>query len=149
MKLNNQKRIASKLLKVGKKKVKFDTERLSDIKESITKADLRSLIGQGAIKVSGKNSQSKSRARKNAEQKRKGRRKGHGSRKGKSTARLPSKRTWINKVRLQRTLVKTLKDKDLITSQTYRLLRNKIKGGFFRSKKHLSLYLKDNKLVKE
>src|SRR4030042_241731 len=117
MKLRNQKRIAAKILKVGKKKQY--------------------------------QSQSRSRARKIAEQKRKGRRKGHGSRKGKSTARLPTKRTWINKVRLQRDLLLVLKEKKLITNKTYREMRRKVKGGFFRTRSHISLYLKEHNLIKQ
>src|SRR3989344_3546704 len=145
MKLKNQRRIAAKLLKVGKKKVKFDPERLSDIKESITKSDLRSLIGQGVIKLKKRNAQSRGRARKVSEQKKKGRRKGQGKRKGKFGARLPKKRAWINKVRMQRELISTLREKNLLMPKVYREIRNKIKGGFFRSKNHLSLYLKENK----
>lgn len=149
MKLRNQKRIAAKILKVGKKHVKFDPDKLSEIKEAITKADLRSLVGQNIIKKKQYQSQSRSRARKIAEQKRKGRRKGHGSRKGKSTARLPPKRTWINKVRLQRDLLSVLKEKKLITNKTYREMRRKVKGGFFRTRSHISLYLKEHNLIKQ
>ena len=149
MKLRNQKRIAAKLLKVGKKHVKFDQDNLSDIKEAITKADLRSLIGQRIINLKQYQSQSHSRARKTAEQKRKGRRKGQGSRKGKKTARLPQKREWINKVRLQRDLLTSLKEKELITNKTYREMRAKAKGGLFRTRKHLSLYLKEHNLIKQ
>lgn len=149
MKLKNQKRIAAKILKVGKKHVKFDQDKLSDIKEAITKADIRSLVGQNIIKRKQYKSQSHSKARKVAEQKRKGRRKGHGSRKGKSTARLPPKRVWINKVRLQRDLLSTLKDKKLITNKTYREMRAKVKGGFFRTRNHISLYLKEHNLIKQ
>ena len=149
MKLRNQKRIAAQLLKVGKKHVQFDQDNLSEIKEAITKADLRSLIGQGVIKLKQYQSQSHSRVKERAEQKRKGRRKGQGSREGKATARLPSKREWINKVRLQRDLLVFLKEKGMITNKVYREMRAKVKGGFFRTRKHITLYLKEHNLVKQ
>ena len=49
MKLDNQKRLAAQILKCSKKRVKFDPDRSSDIKESITKADIRNLIKEEAI----------------------------------------------------------------------------------------------------
>ena len=149
MKLRNQKRIAAQLLKVGKKHVQFDQDNLSEIKEAITKADLRSLVGQGVIRLKQYQSQSHSRVKTRAEQKRKGRRKGQGSREGKATARLPSKREWINKVRLQRDLLVFLKEKGMITNKVYREMRAKVKGGFFRTRKHITLYLKEHNLVKQ
>ena len=149
MKLRNQKRIAAQLLKVGKKHVQFDQDNLSEIKEAITKADLRSLVGQGVIRLKQYQSQSHSRVKKRAEQKRKGRRKGQGSREGNATARLPSKREWINKVRLQRDLLVLLKEKGMISNKVYREMRAKVKGGFFRTRKHIALYLKEHNLVKQ
>ena len=64
MKLRNQKRIASRLLKVGKTSVRFDPERLSDVKEAITKLDMRGLIKDGAVKAKPIGSSSKARLRK-------------------------------------------------------------------------------------
>ena len=49
MNLIVQKRIAADILGCSKKRVVFDQERLSDIKEAITKADLRGLVSEGAI----------------------------------------------------------------------------------------------------
>ncbi|MBW2966048.1 50S ribosomal protein L19e, partial [Candidatus Woesearchaeota archaeon] len=83
MKLNLQKRLAAQILKCGEKKICMDTSRLEDIKEAITKADIRSLVSEGVIKRKQSNAASRVRARKIAVQKRKGRRKGAGKRKGK------------------------------------------------------------------
>jgi len=44
MKLNLQKRLAAQILKCSEKRIQLDTTRLSDIKEAITKADIKSLI---------------------------------------------------------------------------------------------------------
>jgi len=146
MKLNLQKKLAAALLKCGKKKIVFDVSRLDDIKEAITKIDIRSLISEGAIKKKPSNATSKVRARKIALQKRKGRRKGLGKRKGKKTARLPKKEAWINRIRTQRAFLKELKEKKIITSLVYQQLYMKSKGGFFRSKRHIKLYIEEHKL---
>ncbi len=149
MKLTLQKRIAAELLKCGINKVRFDPERLADIKEAITKADMNSLISDGAVKKSSETSASRSKARKNLEQKRKKRQKGPGSRKGKKTARLPKKRVWINKVRIQRRFLKELREKGIITKTIYQNLYLKSKGGFFRNKRHIKLYLDEHNMAQK
>jgi len=146
MKLKNQKRIAARILKVGKTSVKFDTEKLSNIKEAITKEDIRGLIKDNTITKKPHGSQSKARLRKRLAQKRKGRQQGSGKRKGKKTSRLPRKKIWIIKARLQRSYIMELRDKNLITVKTYRAMYKKIKGNFFRSRNHIKLYLTENKL---
>src|SRR3989344_282736 len=143
MKLNVQKRIAASLLKAGQNRVVFDNTRLNDIKEAITKADIRRLINDGAIKAKQKKGISSFRTNKLRLQKRKGKRKGIGSRKGTKTAR---KRAWITKVRVQRRFIKLLKIKKLVAPETYTKVYKMIKGNQFRSKRHLKLYLDENNL---
>ena len=147
MKFSTQRRIAAQLLKVGVNRIVFDQDRLNDIKEAITKVDLRSLIQEKAIKVKPVKGNSRYRVRETIRQKRKGRRRDIGSRRGKATARLKPKKVWMNKIRAQRNLIAILKDKKLVTTQTYRILRKRAKGGFFRSKAHIKLYLKTNNLI--
>ena len=149
MRLQSQKRLAAKILKVGLDKIWIDPEKLTEVKEAITKEDIRSLIKEKIIRKKPVVGLSRGRARKKTLQKQKGRRKGKGSKKGKATARLPRKKSWMNKIRAQRKLVKSLKEKEKISSKNYLMLRKKMKGGFFRSKRHLKLYLSSNKLVKE
>ena len=146
MNLSNQRRISAKLMKVGKNKVWFDKDRLEDIKEAITKADIKGLISQLAIQKRPSQGTSRVRARKRKEQKRKGRQKGAGHKKGKATARLPKKQKWMTTVRTQRDFIKELKTKGLIEVKTYRNLYSKVKGGYFRSKRHIKLYLTEKKL---
>ena len=43
MKLNIQKKLAAKAFKGAEKRVKFNPEKLADIKEAITKADIKIL----------------------------------------------------------------------------------------------------------
>ena len=81
MRLKIQKKLASRLLKASIKKIRFDSERLDDIKEAITKADVRGLIRDRAIIARQK--KGISRARLSKKRKR--------LKKGKSTARQPKK----------------------------------------------------------
>lgn len=146
MPLKSQKKLIAKTFKVGKKRIKLNPEKQDKIKEAITRFDLRKLKGT-AIIVEKKTGVSRVRARKKHEQKKKGRQKGPGSKKGAKYSRIPKKELWMNKVRIQRDLIKELKIKSKITNEFYRKLYNMIKGGFFRSKVHLKLYI-TNKLEK-
>ena len=82
-------------------------------------------------------------------QKKKGRRRGPGSRKGAKGARQGEKTEWLKKVRAQRRLIRILRDKGVIEKSVYRKVYRLIKGGMFRSKKHLLVYLKENEFLKE
>lgn len=144
--MNIQKRLASSILKASKKRIKFNNQRLADIKEAITKTDVKHLINEGAITRIQKKGVSRSRARVIQKQKAKGRRAGAGSRKGKYTSRLPRKDAWMARIRSQRVFIKELKDNNVIANSTYRELYRKAKGGFFRSTRHIKIYLEDNKL---
>lgn len=147
MKLNVQKRIAADILKSGTNRVSFNTSRLKEIKEAITKADIRKLIKDGAINLNQIKGISSFRSKKIKLQRRKGKRKGLGSRKGKKTARTERKKAWMTKVRVQRKFVRLLKSKEIISVQNYRIIYKMIKGNIFRSKRHLKLYLNENNLI--
>lgn len=147
MNLKTQKRIASNVLDVSAKRVVFSTEHLSDIKEAITRQDIQGLISQGVIRKVQEKGISRVRARKIQIQKKKGRKQGQGSRKGKKTARAPKKKVWMAKIRLQRLFLKKLLTSKKIPTTTYRSLYRKSKGGFFRSKRHIQLYIKEKGLI--
>ncbi|MBI2654665.1 50S ribosomal protein L19e [Candidatus Woesearchaeota archaeon] len=147
--LKVQRRLAAQIMKCGINRVKFDSSRMDDIKEAITKRDVKSLISSGAISKGRGLNASRFWARLRKEQKSYNKQKGHGSRKGKRTARLNSKRTWINKIRLQRRYLKSLRDSNAIATHSYHELYMKSKGGFFRSLRHLKLYLNERGLVKD
>ena len=147
--LGVQRRLAAQILKCGKNRISFDMDRLEDIKEAITKTDVRSLINTGAVFKKRPMVTSRFWARKKKYQKSIGKQKGFGSRKGKKTARgLKPKRIWINKIRLQRKFIKNLKNKNTITTADYHELYMKNKGGFFRSLRHLKLYTKERGLIR-
>jgi len=147
MDLKLQKRIAAKILKCSPQRVKFQEGALEEIKEAITRMDIKRLISRGIIYKEQAKGISSVRKKKNKEQKKKGRRKGPGSRKGKKTARMPKKEAWMMRVRAQRKLIKILKQEEYIDAKTYRLLYRKIKGGTFRSKRHVLLYIHDHELA--
>ena len=96
-----------------------------------------------------KTGQSKFRARKTAEQKKKGRRQGFGSRKGAKKARSPAKQNWMNTIRLQRTFLRLLRNKNILSVDNYRMLLLKSKGGFFRNKRHIKIYLQERGVLKK
>jgi len=148
MKLNLQKKLAAKLAKVGKQRVKINPEASEDVKAAITKADIGGLISESKIEIIHKRGVARHRARRLHAQRKRGRRKGHGSRKGAQKARTPKKRAWINKIRLQRKTISELRKEDKLKDKAYRRLYSLAKGGFFRSKKHLLLYVEKNKLLK-
>jgi len=148
MNLKVQKRLAAQILKCSEKRIVFHEERLDEIKESITRDDVRGLIQDRAIICTPKKGVSRVRANKRLEQYRKGRRKGPGSKKGKANTHLPKKESWMNAVRLQRAFVAILKDKGHITKQSARDLYRKVKGGFFRNKRHIKLFAEEKNLFK-
>lgn len=145
--LRTQRRTAAQILKVGTTKVWFDPEKLSEIREAITKSDIRSLIRAKAIKAKKTQEQSRGRTRKLKLQKRKGNKKGQGSRKGKATARLPRKTKWILKIRTQRALLRSLKENKRVANKDFKDLMAKAKGGFFRNKRHIKIYLQEKGIV--
>ena len=146
--LDVQKRLASQILKCGIHRVKFDPNSLEDIKEAITKVDIRGLISRGTISKKPLRSTSRFWAKRRKKQKTLGKQKGFGSRKGRKTARNNPKNAWMNKIRLQRSFIKSLRGSNSISTESYHELYMKSKGGFFRSLRHMKLYLKERGLVK-
>ena len=148
MSLDNQKRLAAKVAHVGTDRVALVPERISEIKDAITKTDIRTLIKSGAIKILPQKTPSMTRAKARLAQRKFGRQRGHGRRKGAKYARAPAKQAWVRKIRLIRSALKHLKTTNRITQQTYKDIYRKAKGNFFRDKGHMLFYLQQNKLVK-
>jgi len=145
--MNPKKILAGKLLKVSPSKVVFVADALDEIQKAITRSDMRGLIAIGKVTQRKTNQQSRGRARKLAAQKRKGRRKGRGSRKGAKFASVSRKSLWMQKIRGQRKFLKELREKSLLSPTNYRNLYSKSKGGYFRNKRHIKLYLDEHKLI--
>lgn len=147
--LKNQRRIASQLLKCGVNRVWIDPNRLEDVSDAITRADVRTLIDSGAIAASQKIGVSRGRTNYKKAQRAKGRRRGHGSRRGTKGARKPSKEVWMQAIRAIRKKLKELRDTGKIDRATYREYYMKAKGGVFKSRPHLVSHLKAEGILKE
>ncbi|MCI4438864.1 50S ribosomal protein L19e [archaeon] len=141
MSIKTVKRLAASILKVGTSRVWLDPERLEDFKATLTRAEVRKLIKDGAIKVRPASTPSRGRKKEAKSKKSKGRRRSYGSRKGKKSARISEAQSWIARIRAQRKLLKELRDSGKIDKSTYRELYLKAKGGAFYSKKNLLDYV--------
>ncbi len=144
MNLRSQKRMASDVLDVGNNRVWIDPDRASEVEDAITKQDIRNLIESDVIQKKPEEGTSRGRARERDEQRKKGRQKGHGSRKGSKGGRKSEKDEWKEKIRALRTELKRMRDEDELDSSEYRDLYNMAKGGFFRNKKHMQIYIQKN-----
>ena len=134
MELNKLRILAAKTLKVGKSRIRIvDTEKAA---EAITREDVRTLHKEGVIKILPVTGTSRARARVLTKKKKSGRRTGAGRRKGTKKTREQKKTKWMIKVRAQR---KRLKEKKPLN---YRKLYKMVKGGYFRSLKHLESFIK-------
>jgi len=136
-----QKKLAARILKVGESKVWLDPTKAKDIEAAITKIDIRKLIKKDMIKVLPE------KIRKPREKTK--RRKGAGRRKGSKGAIITEKRRWISTVRPLRRMLKELRSTNQIDKQTYRRLYLLVKGGMFRSRSHLKIYLEQHDLLKK
>lgn len=142
----SQRRMAADILKCGRTRIKVTPGK--DVEEALTREDVRNLIRKGLIKKIQKKGSSRAAARKTLAQKKKGRRKGMGSRKGKMGARAPKKKQWMISVKTLRRVIRDLRDSGRIERSDYRKLYRRVKGGMFRNKKHIMLYIKEHELLK-
>ncbi len=149
MNLKSRKETVSRMLGVGKDRIVFNTDHLDDIKEAITKYDLRGLIAQGKITIMPKGGVSKGRFRQHLKQKRKGRQQGKGARKGSAGARMTRKDTWMNKIRSQRAILNQLKEEGQLEAKDFRAAYRLAKGGAYRSKRHLRTSLEETNVLKK
>ncbi|MGC8816574.1 MAG: 50S ribosomal protein L19e [Candidatus Hadarchaeum sp.] len=148
MKLDAKKRLAAEILKVGVNRVWIDPSRITDVSAAITREDIKRLIKQGAIRAKPEAGISRGRLRVRKVKRKAGRRGGMGSRKGARGARSPRKANWIKTVRPLRARLKELRKEGVIDQRQYRKLYLMVKGGSFRSKAHLNLYLKEKGILK-
>jgi large subunit ribosomal protein L19e len=146
MNLKNQRRMASKALKIGKNRVWIDPEKGEDVEEAITREEIRKLISEGTIKAAPQKGVSRGRARIIHAKRKKGLKKGMGSRKGRKTARMPRKELWKRRIRAIRSYLKDLRDRRVIQRNIYRRLYLLAKGGVFRDVAHVEQYIDSNRL---
>ena len=130
MKLDKTKKLASKVLRVGKGRVKFNEEGLSEIKEAITKQDIKDLHSEGIISIKPVKGRKKIKRRKTQ--------RGPGKIKKKVNHR---KQEYVKITRKLRGYIKQLKDMGILDRELYKDLRKKIRMRFFKSKANLKGYL--------
>ncbi|MEM5801964.1 MAG: 50S ribosomal protein L19e [Candidatus Aenigmatarchaeota archaeon] len=135
-----QKRLAARILKVGQSRVWLDPSKIKEIEKAITYADVRRAILKGWIKKLPE----KIKVKTSKKSKR-----GEGSRKGKKHSIIPAKRKWIQTVRALREYLKKLKATKQIDNTTFKRLYRLVKGGAFRSKSHLKIYMEQHGLLKK
>jgi large subunit ribosomal protein L19e len=144
MNLKKLKEVSGKILKKSKHKLILDKDKVilekKKISESITKDDVRQLIVSGIVKKKKNTGQSRGRARELLLKKKLKRKRGPGKRKGTLKAR--NKINYHNiKVRALRKRLKELKVEDKLNGKNYNSLYLKIKGNYFKGKKHLEEFI--------
>jgi len=125
MNLLKKKALASSVLGAGKGRIIFNTSRLNEIKDAMTKQDIRDLFASGAIFI--KDIQGRKKIEKRS-------RRRTGSIKKKVRE---SKRVYMTITRKLRRYIKELIDQEKITKEQYLTFRKEIKAHSFRSKAHL------------
>ena len=129
MNLKTKKELAARALKVGKERVLFIRGRLDEIKEAITKQDIRDLYKDGAVKIK------EIKGRKSA---------------GKKSNRSPGnvrkkvnkrKKNYVIMTRKLRNHIKSLKERGELSKEEFKDIRKKIKNKSFKSKTHLKDYV--------
>ncbi len=129
MNLGKKKKLAERTFKVGKDRIVFLKSGLEDIKDAITKQDMRDLQKMGVIII----------------KKRKGRKKvGKGRKRTVGNVRKRPKKRKQQYVKITRKLrgyVSELKKQGKISGEEARDLRKKIRNKSFRNKSHLKEHI--------
>lgn len=126
MNLKTKKQLAARVLDVGVERVMFDDARLNEIKESLTRQDIKDLVKNKAILLKVKSGRRKIKKRKT--------KKRMGKIKKKVNKR---KQNYVILTRKLRKTIADLRKSGMITNEQYSELRKKIKAKSFKSRAHL------------
>lgn len=130
MKLGKKKALSVRALKVGGKRITFLHSRLDEIKDAITKQDIKDLQKDGAIIIKDVGGQKKK------EMKRKKR--GPGNVKKKVKKR---KQEYVKITKKLRKYVSEMKQQKKLSNEEISDIRNKIRNRVFKNKGHLREYI--------
>jgi large subunit ribosomal protein L19e len=130
MNLSKKKMLAVKTLEVGKERIVFVESRLDEIKEAITKQDIRDLLTNGAIRIKPKSGRKKVI--------KKNKKKSPGKRKKNVNKR---KQEYVKLTRKLRKYLASLKEKGKISKEDLKDARKKIRNRNFKSKANLKEYI--------
>ena len=136
MSLEKKKELAKRTFDVGKGRIVFIESRLDDIKEAITKQDIRDLQKDGAIIIKPIGGRKKNVKR--------GRR-GVGKIRKRNIIR---KRGYVNLTRKLRKYLLTLGENEKLSKNVLKDIKKKIRNKAFRSKEHLKEHLREIKSEK-
>lgn len=130
--LSKKKALAAKALKVGKNRVVLSSEAIEEIKQAITKQDIKDLIKEGIISVRPVKGRRKVKKRKT--------KRGAGKIKKKVKKR---KQEYVKITRKLRKYLMQLRNKGLVDRELYWELRKKIRMRAFKSKAHFKDHLRN------
>lgn len=130
MNLGKKKELASRTLGIGKERIAFIASRLGDIKEAITKQDIRDLKDEGAIVVK----EIKGRKKKIVKKKKRG--------PGKIKKKVKKKKEeYMAMVRKLRKYTTEMKKQGKVSREDVMDIRKKIRNRYFKSKANLRDYI--------
>lgn len=130
MNLNKKKELAAKTLRVGKGRLQFKQENLNEIKEAITRQDIKQLNQEGIITIKPIKGRKKNVTRKH--------RRGPGKIKMKVNKR---KQEYVKITRKLRAYAMSLRERGVLERELYKKIRNKIRMREFKSKAGMKDFL--------